>query len=82
VILFVSSHADKASGGEIDLEKLDKQNAINTAKSEFENENVQKIIDLTNQGLPPREIMRVVNVCRQYIARIKKEYKDKLREVS
>ena len=65
-----------------DLEKLDKQTAITKAKSEFENENVQKIIDLTNQGLKPREIIRIVGVCRQYIARIKKEYKDKLREVS
>jgi len=72
--------ADKKST--VDLEKLDKQKAIQTAKSEFENENVQKIIDLTLQGLPPREIIRIVGVCRQYVARIKKEYQDRLQKVS
>ena len=75
-------YADKVST-EINLDKIDKQITHEKVMSkDFENENKQKIIAMTLAGHPPREIMKVVNVCRQYIDKVKRQYKNALAEVS
>ena len=74
--------ADESGYGVVDLEKLDKDNLTAKAKAEMgENEKVQIIVAMTLAGHPPREIMKVVDCCRQYIDKIKRKYKNALIEI-
>ena len=66
-----------------DLDKIDKQHKHEKLIAEkFNDPTKRKIVEMSLAGHPPREILKVVDVCRQYVDKIKQEYKKALAEMA